>query len=155
MTADTWNHRGARTLVVLHERELRAFLKTWYKAAAVQLPLPATDDPNYQTLTSLLRHVLRAARGYLIWTCDTLELPAPDIAAVPAEDSLAAQADAYLDTLLAAWDGPLRGPSERDFDREAAARWGPTYCVDGMLEHAVMHPIRHRFQLEELLATHG
>jgi hypothetical protein len=26
---------------------------------------------------------------------------------------------------------------------------------EGMLEHAVMHPIRHRFQLEELLEAQG
>jgi hypothetical protein len=24
-------------------------------------------------------------------------------------------------------------------------------CIDAMLEHAVMHPIRHAFQLEELM----
>lgn len=34
---------------------------------------------------------------------------------------------------------------------EYPSRWKTLYCVDAMLEHAVMHPIRHAFQLEELM----
>jgi hypothetical protein len=30
-----------------------------------------------------------------------------------------------------------------------------TYTIDAMLEHAVMHPIRHTFQLEELVQRAG
>ena len=48
-----------------------------------------------------------AARGYMTWMCEVLELPDPEI----------------------------RIPPE------------PT----ALLEHAVMHPIRHAFQLEELM----
>jgi hypothetical protein len=31
------------------------------------------------------------------------------------------------------------------------SRWGTEYCIDAMLEHAVMHPIRHEFQLRNLM----
>ena len=41
--------------------------------------------------------------------------------------------------------------SPERFDEEHLSRWKVTYCIDGMLEHAVMHPIRHRVQLEALL----
>jgi hypothetical protein len=34
---------------------------------------------------------------------------------------------------------------------EYPSRWQTRYCIDAMLEHAVMHPIRHAFQLEELM----
>jgi hypothetical protein len=34
-----------------------------------------------------------------------------------------------------------------------SSRWGVNYCVDAMLEHAVMHPERHRFQLLELMGA--
>jgi hypothetical protein len=30
-------------------------------------------------------------------------------------------------------------------------QWRTRYCVDSMLEHAVIHPIRHAFQLNELM----
>jgi hypothetical protein len=34
---------------------------------------------------------------------------------------------------------------------EYRSRWQTLYSIDAMLEHAVMHPIRHAFQLEELM----
>jgi uncharacterized damage-inducible protein DinB len=35
------------------------------------------------------------------------------------------------------------------------SRWGAPMTVEAMLEHAVAHPMRHHFQLEELLAKAG
>jgi len=155
MATTEWTHRGARALVRLHERELRAFLDVWRAAEAVGLELPPSDDPNYASRAALLRHVLNAARGYLTWVCEVLGRPAPDLPATPAVDDVAQRADAYVEALVTAWNGPsLRHSTEHDFDHTtAAASWGPVYCVDAMLEHAVMHPARHRFQLEELLAA--
>ena len=36
-------------------------------------------------------------------------------------------------------------------DKTYTSRWKVEYCIDAMLEHAVMHPIRHEFQLSNLL----
>jgi hypothetical protein len=58
--------------------------------------------------------------------------------------------------VLGGWREPLRAVGGEHFDRpEYASSWGTLYCIDAMLEHAVMHPLRHRFQLEELLAAQG
>lgn len=35
------------------------------------------------------------------------------------------------------------------------ARWGPVYTVEQMMEHAIVHVLRHRRQLEQLLAAPG
>ncbi|MFH1143777.1 MAG: hypothetical protein V1774_04465 [Candidatus Eisenbacteria bacterium] len=145
-------YRGARAMVLLQEQHVRLFLETWRRAEASSLPLPATEDPDYASRAALLRHVLRASRGYLIWICKQLDLPDPQIDAVPEEAVVEARADGYLAHLLDRWDGPLRDvPEERFFHPEHLSAWNVRYCIDGMLEHAVMHPIRHRFQLEELL----
>jgi hypothetical protein len=32
-----------------------------------------------------------------------------------------------------------------------AARWGPTYDLEQLLEHAIVHVLRHRRQIERLL----
>ena len=42
-------------------------------------------------------------------------------------------------------------PDEKLETPEYPSRWQTRYCIDSMLEHAVMHPIRHAFQLDELL----
>ena len=47
---------------------------------------------------------------------------------------------------------PLQEIEEKHFHSPCyQSRWGVDYCIDAMLEHAVMHPIRHVFQLEELM----
>jgi uncharacterized damage-inducible protein DinB len=147
-----YRYRGARALVLLHERELRAFVETWRVAATVRVALPGTDDPSYASLETLLFHVLRAARSYMTWMCEKLELPAPGIRATPPAESLLAELEAYLAHLLERWREPLARVPEGPFHSpEHLSRWNVRYCVDAMLEHAVMHPLRHRFQLLELM----
>jgi uncharacterized damage-inducible protein DinB len=150
---ENYRYRGARALVVLHERHLRSFLQAWRGAKAAGLTLPQTDHRAYRSLETLLGHVLAAARGYMVWTCKQLELPDPSIEPIPEDDELEAKADAYVEHLLARWREPLRDIEEERFYAPAyTSNWGPPYCLDAMLEHAVMHPIRHQFQLAELLA---
>lgn len=152
MTLPDYAHSGARALVTLHEQELRAFLEVWRRADAAGVTLPATDDPSYASRAELLRHVMRAARGYMTWICEQLGLPAPAIEATPAAGALAADPGAYLEHVLAGWRAPLAAVPEARFEPDTyPARWGPPFTIDGMLEHAVMHPLRHAYQLRRLL----
>jgi len=64
-------------MVQLHEQHLCSFVKVWRKAKELNIELPETTDTDYQSLETLLRHVLRAARGYMTWMCKKLELPIP------------------------------------------------------------------------------
>lgn len=147
-----FSYRGARALVLLHEKYLQQFLDTWKKAKASGISLPITDDPNYESYDMLLRHVLRSARRYMVWMCEKLELSDPEIKPVPEADVIEAEAENYLHHLLEQWRKPLRDvPEERFYKPEYTAPWKSDYCIDAMLEHAVMHPIRHHFQLGELI----
>lgn len=147
-----YRYRGARALVLLHERHLRDFVDKWRQAKSVGVTLPRTSDKNYSSLETLLGHVLGAARGYMIWTCDKLELPEPELPAVPQLDEVEAQADEFVTGLLEGWRLPLRDVPEARFEGKTySSPWGDDFSIDAMLEHAVMHPIRHSFQLDELI----
>ena len=148
-----YRYRGARALVLLHEQSLRDFVEVWRKAKAAAVELPPSPEPAYASLDALLWHVLYCARSYMVWICVHLELPDPEIRAAPEASLAEAEVDGYLEHLFERWRLPLAGVEERRFHRpEHTSKWGVLYCVDAMLEHAVMHPIRHRFQLLELLA---
>ena len=100
----------------------------------------------------LLRHVLGAARGYMTWMCEVLELPDPQIRIPPEPTALPGGADSYMEHVLEKWRTPLRDVGDDRLETpEYPSRWQTRYCIDAMLEHAVMHPIRHAFQLEELM----
>ena len=148
-----YRSRAVRALVLLHEEHLRRFLTVWKQARAASVKLPQTDDPAYASLDTLLRHVLAAARGYMTWTCEKLELPDPEIRIAPDARALSAEADSYMEHVIERWRAPLHDIGDDRLDTpEYSSRWQTRYSIDAMLEHAVMHPIRHAFQLEELLS---
>ena len=149
---NTYKSGGARALVLLHDRHLRSCVDTWFEAKAAGVTLPDTRDPSYESMEEVLRHVLRAARGYMTWICEKLELPDPGIEPTPEADAIAAEARDYMEHVLERWRTPLAGVTDEQLDRGIyTSRWGTEYCIDAMLEHAVMHPIRHEFQLRKLM----
>jgi uncharacterized damage-inducible protein DinB len=148
---DHYKCRGARALVMLHEQYLREFVDVCRDAKANGLRLPQVEDPDYQSLDHLLRHLLRAARGYMVWCCEVLELPDPKIRKVPEANEIAEQATDYLNLVLDKWREPLAGVEESDLNKVFKSRWEVEMAVESMLEHAVVHPVRHTFQLKELM----
>jgi uncharacterized damage-inducible protein DinB len=147
-----FKYNGARTMVLMHEAHLTSLLETWKQAKKQNLALPETPNPDYKSLDTLLKHIFRAARGYMTWMCDKLNLPDPEIKKVPEADVIGKEADAYLAHLLEKWRLPLTKVERDKFETGTyKSRWGVEYCIDAMLEHAVMHPIRHEYQLRQLM----
>jgi len=126
---------------------------TWHRAKAASVVLPDTKDPAYESLDTLLRHVLGVARGSMVWICEVLNLPDPAINTAPDQAALALDPESYMEHILERWRTPLLDVADDQLEQpEYPSRWQTRYCIDAMLEHAVVHPIRHVFQLEELLS---
>ena len=88
----------------------------------------------------------------MTWMCDKLQLPDPKIDPTPEAGEIESIADTYLEHLIEKWKHPLSVvPAEKFEDQLYTARWGVDYCIDAMMEHTVMHPIRHEFQLQNLI----
>jgi len=148
-----YRYRGAGVLIYLQEKRMRSFLPVWKKAKEKNVQLPETNDTDYQSLETILFHVFRASRGYIKWICEKLDLPDPGIDFPPTLEEIEKEAESYLEYLLEKWRNPLKELDEKVFyDKAYLARWGVEYCIDAMLEHAVMHPVRHEFQLSNLIA---
>lgn len=148
----SYKYNGAHSLVLLHEKHLKSFYNTWQIAHSQNIILSQTSDPDYESLSTLLRHVLRSAGNYMIWMCDKLNLPDPNINQLPEPELLVKKAGLYIDHILDKWRSPLTEIDEEKFHSPTfTSNWGVEYCIDAMLEHAVMHPIRHEFQLRSLI----
>ncbi len=147
-----YKYNGARAMVILHEKHLRSCVQTWKEAKSLNIKLPETNDENYKSLETLLRHILKAARNYMIWICEKLNLPDPEIEIQPDPENIEGKADEFVNHLLEKWQLPLIDvPEDKCIDITFKSNWGVDYCIDAMLEHAVMHPIRHEFQLRNLI----
>ena len=147
--------RGVRALVLLQMDEMRKLFAVWKKAKRAGVKLPATKDPAYESIDLLMRHPLRSCRGYLTWLCEVLGRPDPKVPDPPDAADVAKAGAAYLETLDKAWHKHMAWMPGRTLDSFTvhAARWGQPMTVEGMFEHAVAHPMRHRIQLEELIAA--
>jgi len=148
-----YQYRGARAMILLHEQYLRKFLDTWKQAKAVGLVLPESTHSAYTSLEALLKHVFDCPRSYMRWICEKLELPDPEIKLPPEPDVIEAEAENYLEHVIQQWRAPLADiPEEPAFWRPLyTSDWEEEYSINSMLEHAVVHPELHRFQLVNLM----
>lgn len=147
-------YRGARALVLLHEKHLTSFVATWSDASALGVELPEDPDAKFASIDHLLVHVLWAARAYLLWCCAGLGIEAPNIDEAPSPEQAPDKVHAYLQHVIDHWRVPFVGiPKERFFDLHITTgfdRVDPV-SVEAMLEHAVVHALRHELQVRELI----
>jgi hypothetical protein len=145
----TW--RGARALVLIHEQSMRDLLAVWRRAKAAPVTLPASDNAAYASLDTVMQHALKAARNMLMWICEKLELPDPKVDEAPDASRMDAEAGTYIEHLLSRWRLPFAEVDAKRFEAIHADRNGHDTSLLARFEHAVVHPQRHKFQLEELL----
>jgi len=144
---------AVRSCVELHEIEVRRFHDTWLAFRASGTPLPATDDPSYQSNEHLAGHVLRSSRNYLTWIGDCVKRPVTDLDSETDPVAIAGRSAAFMEEVLAGWRRHLALLEDRELAPVTyKSRWGEDYNIEQMLEHAVVHPMRHRIQLERLAA---
>jgi uncharacterized damage-inducible protein DinB len=140
--------------VELHEIELRRFCDAWEAFRASGLSLPKTDDPSYASVEHLGGHVFRAARNYLTWIGEFVNRPVTDVDSETDAARIAGKGRVFVDEVLAAWRRHLALLEDREMTPATRkSRWGEDYNIEQMLEHAVVHPMRHRIQLERLVSA--
>jgi uncharacterized damage-inducible protein DinB len=148
-----YKSRAVRSLVELHEREMRSFLETWSRFTAANAPMPeAHGDETYASREKLVGHVLMAARGYLRRIGEWIGKPLTDVDASEDAADVAARAGAFSENVFAAYRRHLTEVTNEEIEKQAhRTRWGDLMSVEMLLEHAVVHPMRHRIQLERIL----
>ena len=138
---DLYKYAGAKALVKLHEIHLQSFYETWKEAKRFNIKLPVSDDPYYKSLNTLLYHLLRSARGYMIWICEKLNLDDPQIRETPPAEMIEEKATEQLVHLIERWRLPLVNVEPELFeDNVYKSNWGVDYCIDAMLEHVCHAP---------------
>ena len=145
--------RAVLSLVELHEREMRSFLEVWKRFVAADLPMPESHgDENYKSRETLAAHAIRAARSYLTRIGEWVGRPVTNGDDSQDPHEIAARITELADNVLAAYRRYLSEVSDQELEPQVhRTRWGELYSVEMLLEHAVVHPMRHRIQLERIL----
>jgi uncharacterized damage-inducible protein DinB len=134
--------------------ELQALIATISSDQLVHLADPHTDDPDCRSIQTILTHVVRAGYGYAIairkhqgeQLAYMERKTHPTIAAY--QEALQ-RMFAYNEQLFT--DYPNLQLEENDPHKKIKVSWGQLYDVEQLMEHAIVHILRHRRQIERFL----
>jgi uncharacterized damage-inducible protein DinB len=111
-----------------------------------------TKDEDCRSIQTIITHVVRAGYGYADYIREVFSIPSTRPESVPVSYG---EAVAKIDYMLAYTVQTLEGKWEmKDEEIEGMAiksRWGVTYNLEQLLEHAIVHILRHRRQVERFL----
>jgi uncharacterized damage-inducible protein DinB len=155
----TWRKGAVGALMDETERaaeELRRTVEALPEELFDRVLDPDTDDPDCRSVGSILAHVVRAGYGYAHylrshWGLPERRPPAPATTRDEALDHLRGMVGLTAETLDGRWE-------MSDEEAEAVrieSRWGVVYDLEQLLEHGIVHLLRHRRQIERLTATAG
>lgn len=114
---------------------------------------PQTKDDDCRSVQTVMSHVVNAGYGYADYLRAVFAIPSarpPKRLLTPRESS--AQLDAMLaytaETLADRWEMT----DEEMMGAVIHSGWGVRYDAEQLLEHAVVHVLRHRRQIERFIA---
>jgi uncharacterized damage-inducible protein DinB len=112
-----------------------------------------TPDEECRSIQTVINHVVRAGYGYAHYMRVAFSLPSSRIV-VPlgARSESVEQLATMLAYTVETLDGRWEMSDEEMSAVEIKSRWGSVYDLEQMLEHAIVHILRHRRQIERYLS---
>lgn len=118
-----------------------------------------TNDPNCKSIQTVLAHVVHAAYGYALYIQGIYQTPGERPEKIIYSDVME-----YINDLNKAFlftvhvfekvkDSEVEHP-----DKIMKTTWGQSYDIEQLMEHAIVHILRHRRQIEKFklkLFTHS
>jgi uncharacterized damage-inducible protein DinB len=110
------------------------------------------ESAHCHSIQIIMNHVVRAGYGYSKYIRDALSMTA-----LPIEDKQIPQSEigGEIDEMLAytaeIFEGRWQTMDEELENIYFKTRWEVTYNIDQLFEHAIVHILRHRRQIEKFL----
>lgn len=158
MSTPTYRTNGAKgALLDEYERalaDLKRVIADIQPQELVAIADSETDDPDCHSIQTVLTHVVRSAFGYATYirnhhgeaigfrqsqTCHTVAEYAAELDA--AFSFTEKTFEAHPDIPLEAFES----------EQKMRVRWGQLYDAEQIMEHAIVHILRHRRQIERFL----
>lgn len=111
-----------------------------------------TKDEDCRSIQTVMHHVVTSGYSYALYLREALSEPGtrPQIQFGKRTESVE-QLEAMLAYTAATLEGRWEMPNEQTTAARIQSRWGQAYNLEQMLEHAIVHILRHRRQIERFL----
>lgn len=111
-----------------------------------------TQDDDCRSIQTIMTHVIRAGYGYAgymrtAWGKEPVVRWNETVTRTQALSEFRKMLEYTIQTLDGKWD-----MSEQEaVETKMTVRWGPTYDFEQLFEHAIVHVLRHRRQVDRFL----
>ena len=111
-----------------------------------------TTDEDCRSVQTIISHVVRSAYGYADYIREQFSIKStrPESKLLSQAESLG-QLEAALRYTIETLEGRWEMSDEEISKTVIKSRWGVVYNVEGLLEHAIVHLLRHRRQIEKFI----
>ncbi len=115
-----------------------------------------TDDEDCRSIQTVSRHVIRSGYRYAAYVLEALKIPfdipdADKMVIENAEQAIAETSNMFNFTSTCLYDANRELVDSSLGTIRFMARWGGEYSVEQMLEHAIVHVLRHRRQISRFI----
>lgn len=120
----------------------------------VRIVDPETNDESCRSVQTIMSHVVRAGYSYANYIrkeFSTAREPRPE--RLLAHGEMPEQIDAMLRYTVETLEGRWEMPEEEISAPAMKTSWGVTYDLEQLLEHAIVHVLRHRRQIEKFISN--
>ena len=132
--------------------ELKSILNKISAEDFVKIVDPDTKDEDCRSVQTIMNHVVRAGYGYSNYLRKEFGInsdnPVYQINNAPEAIS---HFERMLEYTVQTLEGKWEMPDEEMNKIKIITRWGATLDMDTLLEHAIVHILRHRRQIERFL----
>jgi uncharacterized damage-inducible protein DinB len=132
--------------------ELRGLIERIPEDEFVKIVDAQTDSEDCRSVQTIMTHVVRAGYGYADYIREQFSIAStrPQSKILSRQESLE-QLDAALRYTAQTLEGRWEMSDEEIAGTVIHSRWGVVYDVEGLMEHAVVHILRHRRQIEKFI----
>lgn len=135
-------------------KELNALLNEVSATELLQIADPNTEDVDCRSIQTILSHVVRAGYNYVIAIRNSLGeslAKAENVSLDNTKDYQVALESMFLYNEALFDDYPDLKLEEYDPEKKILVSWGQRYDTEQLLEHAIVHILRHRRQISRFL----
>ena len=132
--------------------ELRRLVEQIAEDDAARVVDPRTEDESCRSVQTIMSHVVNAGYGYADYLRGVFSMPStrPPKALLSHRESLE-QLNPMLAYTAETLEGRWRMTDEELTGTFINSGWGVRYDAEQLLEHAIVHVLRHRRQIEKFM----
>jgi uncharacterized damage-inducible protein DinB len=132
--------------------ELKTLVKEIPADIFVRIVDPQTSDEDCRSVQTIMSHVIRAGYGYADYIRHLFSISSarPATQLLNQNESLK-ELQSMVEYTIETLDGKWEISDEVIVRTTIQSLWGVTYDLEQLLEHAIVHILRHRRQIEKLM----